>query len=108
MLEDIPPDVLKALGPLSLLAWGAFLGIKVWRYFHGGKDEDSDKKEGQQLDVLITNGFIQLKTDLTTAIEKQSDVSQKDCRNALTELALDLEIFDSSPARARRRRKRKR
>lgn len=113
MLQDIPPELTKALGPLALVFW---IGVGAIKLYKSLKGEDSKEPEessisqalAQRTDVVISANFVKFKDDIKAIIKEQGDASQKDFRNALTELALDLEMFDSSPARTRRRRKRNR
>jgi hypothetical protein len=113
MLQDIPPELSKALGPLALVFWIGVGAIKLYKSLKGenGKKVEevfNSKALAQQTDVVIAANFIQFKDDIRAIVKEQGEANQKDYRNALTDLALDLELFESSPARVRRRRKRNR
>lgn len=110
MLQDIPPEVTKNFGSLALILWGAFGGIKLWKALRNDKEVEpfTSKALAQEVDVVISANFTQFKDDIKQIIKEQGESNQKDSRNALHELALDLEIFDRAPILARRRRKRNR
>lgn len=109
-MQDISPELSKTLGPLALILWGAFGGIKLWKSLRNDKVEEpfTSKALAQEIDVVISANFSQFKDDIRDIIKEQGEANQKDSRNALHELALDLEIFDRAPILARRRRKRDR
>lgn len=111
MLQDIPPELSKALGPLALVFWIGVGAIKLYKSLRPpDKTEEvfNSKALAQEVDVVIATNFIQFKDDIRAIVKEQGEANQKDYRNALTDLALDLELFESSPARVRRRRKRNR
>lgn len=113
MPQELSPELIKTLGPLAIILWGAVGGVKLYKMFHddgAAKAEEpfTSKALAQEIDVVISANFSQFKDDVKAIIKEQGEANQKDSRNALHELALDLEIFDRAPILARRRRKRDR
>lgn len=111
MPQELSPELVKTLGPVAIILWGALGGIKLYKIFHGDTKVDepfTSKALAQEVDVVIAANFTQFKDDIKQIIKEQGEANQKDSRNALHELALDLEIFDRAPILSRRRRKRDR
>jgi hypothetical protein len=91
-------EIIKGLGlvpNLAALVWAAYGGYLLATKLRSKADgpDTSSKELSQAIDLQLTEGFDQLRRDLTTTSERQHTELLKEWNNALQRFMLELEIF---------------